>query len=86
MRGPHPQPRPNAVLEAGVAFAYDPDRTIIVEMGRIRDIGDLAGFYFVKWWQDGDETRKRLRRKLKLAKCPVHDTGDHRVRAGGAYP
>ena len=86
MRGPHPQPRPILVLEAGVAFADDPDRTIIVEMGRIRDIGDLAGFYFVKWRQDGDETRKRLRRKLKLAKCPVHDTGDHRVRAGGAYP
>lgn len=84
--GPHPQPRPNVVLEAGMAFAYDPDRTVIVEMGRIREISDLAGIHTVKWRQDRYETRKALLRKLRLAKCPVNDTGDHWVRAGGTYP
>src|SRR5262249_47494480 len=84
--GPHPQPRPNVVFEAGMAFAYDPDRTIVVEMGRIREISDLGGVYSVRWTEDGFETRRRLLRKLKLAKCPVKDDGDHWVRAGGAYP
>ena len=68
-----------------MALAYEPHRTTIVEMGRIRAISDLAGLYFVKWRQDGYETRKRLLRKLKLAKRPVNHTGDHGVRAGGAY-
>lgn len=84
--GPHPQPRPNVVLEAGMAFAYDPDRTIIVEMGRIREISDLGGIHTVKWRHDRYETRKAFLRKLKLAKCPVNDSGDLWVRAGGAYP
>ena len=69
-----------------MAFAYDPDRTTIVEMGRIQEISDLAGIYSVKWWQDGDETRKPLLRNLTLAKCAVNDRGNHSVRAGGEYP
>jgi predicted nucleotide-binding protein len=84
--GPHPQPRPNVVLEAGMAFAYDTDRTILLEMGRIREISDLAGIHSVKWRHDNPETRRRLIRKLKLAKCPVDDSGDHWMRAGGTYP
>ncbi len=86
MREPHPQPCPILVLEAGVAFTYDPDRTTIVEMGRIQEISDLAGIYSVKWRQDGYETRRPLLRKRTLAKCLVNDSGDHSVRAGGAYP
>lgn len=84
--GPHPQPRPNVVLEAGMAFAHDPDRTILLEMGRIREISDLAGIHSVKWQHDNAETLRRLLRKLKLAKCPVDDSGDHWMRAGGTYP
>ncbi len=71
-----------------MAFAYGPDRTIIVEMGRIRDVSDLAGLYFVKWRQDDHKTRKRLLHKRKPAKCPVNDTGTtgweqgERIRSG----
>jgi len=42
--------------------------------GRIRDISDLAGLYFVKWRQDDYETGRRLH-KRKPAKCHVNDTG-----------
>src|SRR5664280_1783828 len=36
------QPRPNVIFEAGRAFGTHPDRTIIVEIGSLRQVSDLA--------------------------------------------
>lgn len=38
-----PQPRPNVILEAGMALGKNPDRTIIVQIGDMRNISDLQG-------------------------------------------
>ncbi|MDY7001848.1 MAG: nucleotide-binding protein [Thermodesulfobacteriota bacterium] len=40
-----PQPRPNVLLEAGMAFGKHPERTILVKLGTIREISDITGRY-----------------------------------------
>jgi Predicted nucleotide-binding protein containing TIR-like domain len=37
------QPRPNVLLEAGMALGHQPNRTIFVELGHLRPMSDLAG-------------------------------------------
>ena len=72
---PHPQPRPNVILEAGMAFGKYPDRTIIVEIGKTRDISDLLGRHVVR--MDGSpERRKALLLRLESAGCAVDLRGD----------
>lgn len=37
------QPRPNVIFEAGLALGAHSDKTILVQVGDIRDISDIAG-------------------------------------------
>jgi predicted nucleotide-binding protein len=69
------QPRPNVIFEAGMALGLHPHRTVIVEIGRMRSISDLAGRHIVRW--DGSvESRKRLLQRLQDAGCSVDLTGE----------
>jgi hypothetical protein len=73
-REPTGQPRLNVVLEAGMALQTHPDRTILVEIGRIRAISDLAGRNTVRL--DGSPaTLNSLANRLERAGCPVRRTG-----------
>ena len=42
------QPRPNVYLEAGMAMQAQPDRTIFVEIGRLRSASDLDGLNSIR--------------------------------------
>jgi predicted nucleotide-binding protein len=66
------QPRPNVLLEAGMAFGYNPTRTILVTVGNLRAISDLQGRHVVQIGTEG--TLKGLALRLQSAGCPVDMT------------
>lgn len=64
------QPRQNVLLEAGMAFAAAPERTIFVSSGSTRTITDIEGFNWVKL--DGQwDSRQDLVKRLKTAGAAV---------------
>lgn len=76
-----PQARPNAIFEAGMAMGRSPDRTLFVELGRLRPFSDLAGRHTVRF--DGSSQRRQeLAERLKIAGCPVDLSGTYWHTAG----
>lgn len=60
---PEGQPRQNVLLEAGMAFASAPERTIFVRSASTRSISDISGFNWVKLdgsWDSREDFVKRL--------------------------
>jgi predicted nucleotide-binding protein len=75
------QPRPNVLLEAGMALATHPKQTIIVRIGRVRSISDLDGKQYVNL-TGSSESRNKLRSKLTIAGCEVKSHGDDWLKVG----
>lgn len=71
-----PQPRPNVIFEAGMAFGRNPDRTILVELGRVRNFSDVAGRHTIRL-SNSPNSRAELVSRLRTAGCPVDV--DHRL-------
>lgn len=69
-RKPTGQARPNVILEAGMAYAKAPDRTIFARVGHLREISDISGFNWVDL-DNGYDSRDRLRRELVKAKVKL---------------
>ena len=76
-----PQPRPNVLFEAGMAFGRHPTRSILVEMGRVRPFSDIAARYGIRFSGEVRE-RVQLKDRLKTAGCLVDDSGSHWYTAG----
>jgi predicted nucleotide-binding protein len=73
-RNPTGQARLNVVLEAGMALQSHPTRTVLVEIGHVRTISDLAGRNMVRL--DGQAgSLNTLASRLERAGCPVQRTG-----------
>jgi predicted nucleotide-binding protein len=68
----HGQPRPNVYFEAGMAFKAQPERTILVEIGRMRPASDLGGRNVVRL-SDMPAPLNALKNRLKTAGCEVND-------------
>jgi hypothetical protein len=67
------QPRPNVLIELGMVLTAYPQRTIIVEFGGLRPIGDLLGRHTVRF--DGStESVHRIIGRLKQAGCAADDS------------
>lgn len=75
------QARPNVLFEAGMAFGTHPDRTVMVQLGNVREFSDVAGRHVVQISNDYDK-RQELATKLRNAGCEVDTTGSDWVRAG----
>jgi predicted nucleotide-binding protein len=58
------QPRPNVILEAGLALGAHSDKTILVEVGNVREISDIAGKHLVHL-SNSFAARKRLADRLE---------------------
>jgi len=68
------QPRPNVLMELGIALYAYRQRTIVVKAGSTRPIADLGGINYVTF--DGSETgQAKLVERLKVAGCRVDDRG-----------
>ncbi|GAA2027427.1 nucleotide-binding protein [Catenulispora yoronensis] len=68
------QARPNVLIELGLALAAYPDRTLIIEVGRLRPIADIEGRNVVRF--DGSaEALGKIVERLTTAGCAVNDRG-----------
>jgi len=77
------QARPNVIFEAGLAFGRHHDRTVLVQLGELRDISDLAGRHIIKM-DNSIGRRQELASRLKSTGCEIqiedridwHNAGD----------
>jgi predicted nucleotide-binding protein len=74
-RTPKPQPRPNVILEAGMALALDRKRTILIEVPPLRGISDLQGVHVIRFGSGDPAERNKLAARLATAGCTVRTTG-----------
>jgi predicted nucleotide-binding protein len=77
-----PQPRANVLFEAGWAFGSAPQRTIVLEVGDLRGLSDLAGVHAVR--TSVPHWRGALSTRLETAGCAVDLSGTDWLSAGGA--
>jgi predicted nucleotide-binding protein len=75
------QPRPNVILEAGMALSYDEARTILVCTGLLRGMSDLDGRHLVRL-DNSAERRNDLVQRLKIAGCNPKTDGADWIRTG----
>ena len=78
-----PQPRPNVILEAGMALGLYPDRTIIVQLGNftVREISNLIGRHIIRI-DNTVEKRKDFLQRLTTVGCDVDLYGNDWMTAG----
>jgi Predicted nucleotide-binding protein containing TIR-like domain len=82
--GPSMQARPNVLIELGMALAYHPHATLILQVGDHRPITDLGGFNYVRV-AEGTAFRERIGRRLIYAGCRVHMPEDGDWRTAGDF-
>jgi len=75
------QPRPNVMVEAGMALGINEDRTILVQVGNVRRITDLEGRHTVHL-DDSPAKRNALAQRLEDAGCDVQRIGDDWLKVG----
>jgi predicted nucleotide-binding protein len=82
---PAGQARPNVLFEAGLALGAHPEKTVIVQVGKVRPFSDIAGKHLVKLT---DDTGKRNDLANRLAKigCNVNRVGSDWMTAGTFEP
>lgn len=75
------QARPNVLFEAGMAFGRNPQNTVLVQVGAIKEFSDIAGRHIVRL-SDDPTARQALATRLANAGCNVDTSGSDRLTAG----
>jgi len=80
------QARPNVLFEAGMAMGRYPERTILVQLGKLRPFSDIDGILSVRM-ENNSKKRQDLAERLRIAGCSVnlsgtdwHDSGDFEIK------
>lgn len=76
-----PQPRPNVLFEAGMAMGRSQERTILVQVGKVKPWSDIAGRH-ITYLDNSPEKRNELVNKLKAAGCDVDTSGEDWYKTG----
>lgn len=82
---PSAQARPNVIFEAGLALGRAPERTVLVEFGKVRQFSDIAGRHVVRV-SDSVASRQEIAARLRTAGCAVDLTGIDWHSAGDFTP
>jgi len=82
---PSQQARPNVIFEAGMAFGFAPETTILVEFGSIRNFTDIAGRNVIRM-DNSEGSRRSLASRLQTAGCPVDISGVEWLTIGDFTP
>jgi hypothetical protein len=67
-----PQARPNVLFEAGQALAGSQERTILVQVGKLRKFSDIQGLH-ITYLDNSAQKRQELITKLGNAGCDIRD-------------
>jgi predicted nucleotide-binding protein len=68
------QARPNVLFEAGMAFAVQPGRTVLIEIGGLRPFSDIGGRNVIKF-KPSAESLQKIANRLTIAGCAVNTAG-----------
>lgn len=75
------QARLNVLFEAGMAYGKDPNRAVLVEIGKVRPFSDISGRHLVKFYGTAED-RNILANRLRLAGCDINLEGNDWLSAG----
>lgn len=75
------QPRQNVLFEAGMAFGKYNATTVLVRIGTLRPMSDVAGIHILHL-ADSATSRRQFVSKLKIAGVALDDDGDDWLTAG----
>tara|TARA_R110000868_G_scaffold357885_1_gene619405 strand:+ start:206 stop:1447 length:1242 start_codon:yes stop_codon:yes gene_type:complete len=76
-----PQPRPNVLIEAGMAMGLFQNRTLIIEFGKLRPASDILGRNVIRI-SDTSQCRQNIATRLRDAGCEVNTNGTDWMSAG----
>jgi predicted nucleotide-binding protein len=79
------QPRPNVLFEAGLALGAHPDKTLLVQIGKVRGFSDIAGKHLVRLSDDVGR-RNELANRLEKIGCAVNKVGNDWMTEGKFTP
>ena len=75
------QPRPNVLFEARMAFGRNPDRTLLIQIGRVKGFSDVAGRHIIRL-TNTSESRQDVAERLHTAGCAVSTSGKDWLKQG----
>lgn len=82
---PQGQARPNVLFEAGLALGTHPEKTLLVQVGKVRSFSDIAGKHLVHLTNDTAK-RNDVANRLKKIIPDVDRVGSDWMTAGNLVP